>query len=159
MLDHLGSVVGMFSSTGSYEGGYSYSPYGETRAASTNSTVAQNTLRYIAGHHDDNGLYKLGARYYDASQGRFTQMDPSGQEAHPYAYAGCNPINSKDPQGTSCTSAFLVYAGATFVAVATAVGGIVTAPTGVGAVLFGIALTGELLVVTGSYIDVLEQCF
>lgn len=97
--DHLGSVVGMFTSAGAYSGGYSYSPYGESRAASTNASVAANSLRYISGHHEGNGIYKLGARYYDTSLGRFTQSDPSGQEKYPYAYGSCNPVNSTDPTG------------------------------------------------------------
>jgi RHS repeat-associated protein len=99
VTDHLGSVVGMFSPTGTYEGGYSYSPYGETRATSTNAAVIANPLRYIAGYQEATNLYKLGARYYDATTGRFTQFDPAGQEANPYSYAGCNPINAKDPTG------------------------------------------------------------
>jgi RHS repeat-associated protein len=44
-------------------------------------------------------LYKLGYRYYDPTQGRFTQQDPSGQEQNPYAYTGDNPSNGTDPSG------------------------------------------------------------
>lgn len=109
VLDHLGSVVGLFSASGVWEGGYSYSPYGETRAASTlTSAVINNTLRYITGEHDTAGIYKLGARYYDSTIGRFTQMDPSGQEVHPFGYAGCNPINAKDPSGLASTGCVLL---------------------------------------------------
>jgi RHS repeat-associated protein len=98
--DHLGSVVGMFNFDGTYLGGYSYSPYGEQRAISSGTVMTVNSLRYIGGYLDSaSGLYKLGARYYDPSIGRFTQYDPSGQESHPYGYAACNPINSKDPSG------------------------------------------------------------
>ncbi|WP_125131809.1 RHS repeat-associated core domain-containing protein [Microbacterium sp. 10M-3C3] len=97
--DSLGFVVGVFDAAGSYRGGCTYSPYGEARTTGTNSAVTANPLRYIGEHHDGNGIYKLGARYYDTSLGRFTQTDPSGQESHPYGYAGCNPINGKDPSG------------------------------------------------------------
>ena len=41
----------------------------------------------------------FGARYYDATLGRWTQQDPSGQDANPYAYAACNPANNVDPTG------------------------------------------------------------
>ena len=104
IADSLGSVVGMFSATGSYEGGYSYSPYGEARSTGTAAAVTTNTQRYIGGYQESANLYKLGARYYDATTGRFTQMDPSGQESHPYAYAACNPVNAKDPSGLAACS-------------------------------------------------------
>lgn len=101
VTDHLGSVVGMFSSSGAYEGGYSYSPYGEARSTSTNAAITANNLRYTGQHLDANGIYKLGARYYDTTQSRFTQPDPSGQETNPYAYVAGNPINRIDPSGLS----------------------------------------------------------
>ncbi|ROQ30280.1 RHS repeat-associated protein [Frondihabitans sp. PhB188] len=104
--DALGSVIGLFSSTGSYTGGYSYSPYGELRASTTNGTaannavVAANPLRYIGGYFDSgSSLYKLGARYYDPTVGRFTQVDPSGQSQNQYLYASDDPINGSDSSG------------------------------------------------------------
>lgn len=102
----IGSVIGLFDKGGAYKGGYSYSPYGESRAATDNSVIAANPIRYIGGYLDSaSGMYKLGARYFDPSQGRFTQFDPSGQEGNPYAYASCNPINNVDPSGLNCFSA------------------------------------------------------
>ena len=103
VADQLGSVIGMFSSTGVYQGGYSYSPYGETRAVGTNPGVTANTQRYIGGYLENSTIYKLGARYYDTTTGRFTQYDPSGQESHPYAYAENDPANKMDPSGLSVT--------------------------------------------------------
>ncbi len=97
--DHLGSVVGLFTSTGTFAGGYSYSPYGEARSTGTNAAVTSNPLRYIGGHYEGAGIYKLGARYYDTSLGRFTQMDPSGQGQNPYSYTSGDPINTSDPSG------------------------------------------------------------
>jgi RHS repeat-associated protein len=131
--DHLGSITGMFSSTGAWEGGYSYTPYGEARFTATGSAVTANTLRYIGGLHDGSGLYKLGARYYDTSTGRFTQMDPSGQEPHPYGYAACNPIGNTDPTGLSCGAAItdLIINSITFaIAVGALVGLAVATPAG-----------------------------
>jgi RHS repeat-associated protein len=112
VTDHLGSVVGMFSPTGTYEGGYSYSPYGETRATSTATAITSNPLRYIAGYQEATNLYKLGARYYDATTGRFTQTDPTGQEANPYAYADGNPVMKLDPDGTSAVTTAVEVLGA-----------------------------------------------
>ena len=99
LTDHLGSVTGLFDSSGTWKGGYSYAPYGVIRHSSTDTAVTANTQRYIGGYYEGNGVYKLGARYYDAELGRFTQMDPSGQEANPYAYSSGNPVNSSDPTG------------------------------------------------------------
>ncbi len=112
-MDHLGSVVGLFGADGTWEGGYSYSPYGEQRAIADTTPAQANQLRYIAGEMEKDGTYRFGARYYDPSIGRFTQMDPSGQEANPYAYATCDPINAKDPSGllTAACQEALLFAG------------------------------------------------
>ena len=136
--DHLGSVVGIFSSAGKYTGGYSYSPYGEARSTSTSSAVSTNPLRYIGSYHEGDGIYKLGARYYDSAQGRFTQMDPSGQEKNPYAYAACNPINAKDPSGLSCGSAIadLVWSSLGFALAVGALVGLSVATSGAAALSF-----------------------
>ena len=101
ITDALGSVVGLIDSSGAWAGGYSYSPYGTLRSnPATGSPADKNSIRYIAGYFDQSsGLYKLGARFYDPSLGRFTQIDPSGQEANPYNYGKCNPINASDPSG------------------------------------------------------------
>lgn len=101
VTDHLGSVLGMFGNTGGWQGGYSYSPYGEQRSASNVGVIGSNNIRYAGGYEESANLYKLGARYYDATLGRFTQYDPAGQESNPYTYAAANPCNAKDPTGTS----------------------------------------------------------
>ncbi len=98
--DSLGSVVGAFNRNGAWQGGYSYSPYGETRSTFNGVFTNDNPIRYISGYYDATiGLYRLGARYYDPSLGRFTQVDPSGQEANGYSYGTCNPVNNSDPTG------------------------------------------------------------
>lgn len=101
LTDNLGSVVAITSDTGDLVASYAYDPYGNTRAA-TGPDAAANPIRYTGGHLDHaTGLYKLGARYYDPTTARFTQMDPTAQEQNPYAYAKANPCNYTDVTGTS----------------------------------------------------------
>ena len=127
MTDHLGSVIGSFDRFGVWQGGLSYSPYGETRFSATGTAATTTSLQYIGGYEDSaSGLYKLGARYYDPSLGRFTQYDPTGQEANPYGYGGCNPINNTDPSGTAfglaCGVGVLFGAGITVAGIAEILG-------------------------------------
>jgi RHS repeat-associated protein len=121
LLDNLGSVVAVINSSGSTVANrYGYDEYGQ--ATSVTSTVTQ-PWRYGSGYLDNTGLYKFGARYYDASLGRWTQPDPiPGTVQNPgtvnrYLYVGDDPVNDADPAGTcgilSCvTNAISSAAGA-----------------------------------------------
>jgi RHS repeat-associated protein len=94
LYDGLGSVVALTDNSGTVANTYSYDPYGNTTA--TTGSVS-NPFRYIGGVWDASAkLYKLGERYYDPSIGRFTQLDPLGEE---YQYAGDDPVNFSDPSG------------------------------------------------------------
>ena len=79
-----------------------YDPYGEIRSLSLPPLTEHGFL----GKTKDpsTGLNALGARYYDASLGRFLSVDPasdqrSAQAANPYGYAANNPLLYKDPTG------------------------------------------------------------
>lgn len=127
-LDSIGSVVGIFDANGAFTGGYSYDPYGKLRSASSSTVISTNNIRYIGGYWDSSAsAYRFGARYYDPSIGRFTQFDPTGQEANPYAYAACNPISATDPTGTKCKSGAATFGKVLAVAGVVALG--VTAAT------------------------------
>lgn len=95
-FDGIGSVVALLDASGNAADTYSYDPYGNTRAST--GGVA-NPFQYTGGYHDPDGLYHYGARYYDTALGRFTQQDPTAQEANLYAYAMNDPINRVDPTG------------------------------------------------------------
>lgn len=105
LFDGLGSVVALVNSSGTVVNTYKYDPYG--RVVSTTGTVA-NPWRYVGAYLDtETGMYKMGARYYDPSIQRFTQMDPkTGSISSPlslnrYNYASCNPVNATDRSGLS----------------------------------------------------------
>nr|WP_246316457.1 RHS repeat-associated core domain-containing protein [Kineococcus aurantiacus] len=96
--DNVASVRAMVKADGTVADSYSYSAYGTTLSASETSGLSQ-PFRYGGGYDDGvTGLVKLGARYYDAAQGRFTQQDPSGQDPH-YTYAALAPESFNDPSG------------------------------------------------------------
>jgi RHS repeat-associated protein len=80
---------------------YTYTPYGQ---ASTVIGVPE-PFGYTSSYTDaGTGLLKLGARYYDPTQNRFTQPDPQTHpgdinQSSPYPYAGDDPVNHVDPAG------------------------------------------------------------
>ena len=103
LLDQQGSVVAMTAADGVTEdASYTYDPWGVVTGRS--GSLSGVNLFWWEGYYETNSeLYKMGARYYNASTGSFTQVDPSGQDA-PYAYAGDNPISNADPRGLTYLS-------------------------------------------------------
>lgn len=96
--DALGSTILLTDSTQAKAAVYGYDSWGNT--TSTGTQAANNPWQYAGGYKDAaTGYTKFGARYYNPAIGRFTQTDPSGQEANRYAYASCNPVNVTDPTG------------------------------------------------------------
>lgn len=108
--ENSGNVVWLVTPNGTQIGAYRYSPYGKT--TTYGDTVANNNrFRWLGAQQNvkgttpnDDGHYKLGARYND-TQGHFTQPDPlSGGMSDPrtmtgYNYAGGDPINQHDVSG------------------------------------------------------------
>jgi len=109
LYDGQGSIVGLVNNAGGKIDSYSYDPYGVAR--STSETVA-NPWRYTGGYLDNStGIYHFGARYYHPGLGRFTQLDPSGQDTG-YVYGDDNPANEADPSGLSqvgVPAGYLIY--------------------------------------------------
>ena len=109
--DGQGSVIALVDPAGTQRAAYTYDPYGDhATAAGVNGALPPNPWRWNASYLDADGLYKMGARYYDPGLGRFTQTDPvAGGSCNGYDYACGDPINSSDLDGSStrkCDSAF-----------------------------------------------------
>ncbi|MFF7197405.1 RHS repeat-associated core domain-containing protein [Streptomyces sp. NPDC008079] len=94
LTDIDGSVPGLANAARTHN----HSPYGQD--ASTPVEAVPQPYRFQGTYLDPTGPYKMGARYYDPTLGRFTQTDPSGQETNPYTAFGNDPTNHTDPNGT-----------------------------------------------------------
>jgi len=96
--DGLGSIIAIFDASGSYVNVYMYDEFGNFLQKLEN--VSNNY--YYTGQELDgwSGLYNLRNRYYNASLGRFTQLDPIAdllslenmQELNGYTYVANNPM-------------------------------------------------------------------
>jgi RHS repeat-associated protein len=103
LADGLGSIVGLVDGTGAVAASYNYDPFGQP-TTSTVSPGVINPWRFAGAYLDGTGLYKMGARYYDPTLGRWTQQDPVVSLVDPlnwnrYVYAGNDPVNFTDPSG------------------------------------------------------------
>lgn len=111
--------------------------------------------------HGDTGRYLFGARYYEPTQGVWTQQDSLDSPLDPvnanrYAYAGADPINNYDPTGlyswaeagADCVSSAALDAGIAFGL------GAVTSGGGAAIVLGGSCAKGALV---GWAIDQAEE--
>ncbi len=125
---------------------YKYDPYG-TSLGTTGSI--SNPIRFNGGYYDaSTALYKFGVRYYNSVDARWTQLDPSGQNPG-YVFAGDDPVNQVDPNGTFSFNNFLShyyggYCHAGFLLGDTAVGvGLLFAPLSFGTSLaVGVGVVG-----------------
>ena len=77
----------------------------EASGTITAEEAVPNRLRYNGQMADGlTGLYYLGARYYNASLGRFTQEDVIYNDGlNLYAYCNSNPVMYSDPSGFAAT--------------------------------------------------------
>lgn len=99
----MGSVIGLVDPAGTQRAAYSYDPYGSNATATgVNGALPANPWRWAGGYLDAvTGLYHFGARYYDPTMGRFTQVDPvEGGSCNDYDYACADPVNLRDLTGT-----------------------------------------------------------
>ena len=101
LYDGLGSTAAVTGPTGATVNRYTYDPYGTVTTA---TETIDNPWQYVGAHgyHTDTatGLVKVGLRYYQPDHARWTQPDPTGQEANSYLYAASDPSNNTDPDGS-----------------------------------------------------------
>ena len=110
--DRQGSTTALTRDDGTQVNNYRYDPWGNWLTA----TGMYNPITYHGGYVDTaSGMLLMGARYYQPSTGRFTQLDPHpGKllDINRYAYAGCNPVNYSDPSGLSHCNLVTMFAAA-----------------------------------------------
>ena len=152
--DNVGSVRNLVKADGTVTHSYTYSVFGATLTSSEASGASQ-PYRYGAGYTDTaTGLIKLGIRYYDPAQGRFTQHDPTGQDPLQYGYSNNDPISQNDPEGLAPAGAIAEGVVGALAAVGTVVACAATA--GVGCLVAGVvigAAAGALGGVIGARVD------
>jgi RHS repeat-associated protein len=102
--EDAGHVTALVNSSNSVVNTYQLDPFGN--AISVSEGVTQ-PFRFAGSPFDaETGMYYMRARYYDPQLARFISEDPIGVSGgiNPYAYAGNDPVNGRDPLGLwSCT--------------------------------------------------------
>jgi RHS repeat-associated protein len=101
LADRLGSVRVLTDPMGAVQDQLSYDAYGNITAEANPS--AGDRLKYAGYFYDfATGLYNAGARWYDASSGRWMSQDPLGFDAgdsNLNRYVGNGPTDATDPTG------------------------------------------------------------
>ncbi|MEU9400744.1 polymorphic toxin-type HINT domain-containing protein [Streptomyces sp. NPDC048242] len=103
LADHHGTAQLSVNATTQAETQRRTMPFGGLRG--TKPATWTGTKGFVGGTDDTStGLTHLGAREYDAANGRFLSVDPLMTTADPqtlnaYAYANNSPVTSSDPSG------------------------------------------------------------
>jgi len=96
-LDHLNSTKAVTNQDGKREALYEYRSFGEELRK-----LGSGKAKYTYGGKEldsSTNLYYFNARYYDATIGRFINVDPVQSGLNWYVYANNNPLNRVDPTG------------------------------------------------------------
>ncbi|MFJ4679766.1 polymorphic toxin-type HINT domain-containing protein [Kitasatospora sp. NPDC088783] len=80
-------------------------PFGNARGTQPGNGAWAGDKGFVGGTVEGTGFTNLGARQYDPKTARFLSVDPlfvatNPQSWNSYAYAGNDPVNSSDPDGT-----------------------------------------------------------
>jgi len=96
-LDHLNSTKATTDELGKMSTMYEYRAFGEEL-----KKLGSGDAKYTYGGKeldDETNLYYFNARYYDATIGRFINVDPIQDGLNWYVYCNNNPLSFKDPTG------------------------------------------------------------
>ncbi|WP_020641842.1 RHS repeat-associated core domain-containing protein [Amycolatopsis balhimycina] len=129
ITDYQGSVIALIDDTGAVTGTYGYTPYGFNTGI-TGPAGTSNRLRWIGSYQLAGSEYLTGYRHYSPVYARFTQPDPTGQEANTYAYGQGDPVNRTDLAGAASAGCVNAGAGAIFTLLGTAATWAATGATG-----------------------------
>ena len=112
LADHLGNTRVVLNQAGEVIQANDYYPFGMLMAQSGSST---NRYLYNGKEaQEQTGWLDYGARMYDASLGRWFNMDPMAEEytnLSPYNYCANNPVFLIDPNGMFIDSWIVDYSG------------------------------------------------
>lgn len=99
-----GDLAATADSAGTRTNVYTYEPFGEPRQAVPAATATERWTGLWDKKLDTaSNFIDMGARVYDPSLGRFLSVDPvEGGSHNAYEYAGQNPIDQYDLDGTHC---------------------------------------------------------
>lgn len=103
ITDQVGTPERIYDEAGSLVKKLRYDSYGIL--LSDSNPEFELELGYAGGIEDkETGLVRFGLRDYDPASGRWNSRDPihyQGGQANLYAYVNNDPVNKRDPSGTS----------------------------------------------------------
>jgi RHS repeat-associated protein len=110
LKDHLGNARASFRANGTavtFLEETHYYPFGMQMEGLSTTAVTNNAYKYNSKEWNNDfglGLSDYGARWYDASVGRWWAVDPMAEKYgrwSPYCYGVNNPVRFVDPNGMS----------------------------------------------------------
>ncbi|RLB64717.1 MAG: hypothetical protein DRI90_03925, partial [Deltaproteobacteria bacterium] len=122
-FDSIGSTLAVTDGAGAVRTAYAYTPFG--LVAEEPACLLDNPFTFVGAYgvtDEGQGVYRMGARYYDALLGRFLSPDPLGlaDDVNLYRYGRDNPLTWIDPEGEAVfTILFILGAIGTAVTVGT----------------------------------------